>query len=178
MAKRGIQGSAVALAAAGLYLAYVGLKDIPFFDGMRSLLRQETPTPKATHSPFVVAGASSLVNAGLNNLNAAKGDTGIAQLTGNAKNAYPAIRAVAPGQILGWGLRDNISDHPAGLAMDVMTRDNTRAMQIIAVFRTLPGAKYWIWNGKIANRDVNNWEIRSRNKGSNDHVDHVHLSFS
>lgn len=48
----GIKGSAVLAGTAGLYLVYVGVKDIPFFDCLRQLVRKETPKPRAEHDKF------------------------------------------------------------------------------------------------------------------------------
>jgi hypothetical protein len=175
---KGIAGSAVLVGTIGLYLVYVGVKDVPFFDGLRSLLRQDVPTPRQAHSPYIASGALALASAGVTGgtTAGAEGDKGISQLVGNAKAAYPVIRTIAPGPIYGWGLRDNPSDHPLGKALDVMTKDNVRAQQIIAVFRTRPGAKYWIWNRQIASAALD-WKIRPYT-GPNPHTDHVHLSFS
>lgn len=65
---KGVAGSAVVVATAGLYLAYVGVRDVPFTEGLRQLFRREAPTPRATHTPYtvkdVVKGAS-IVAAGV-----------------------------------------------------------------------------------------------------------------
>lgn len=49
MARRspGVKGSAVFAGTAALYLVYVGVKDVPFFSGLRELFRKQTPTPRA-----------------------------------------------------------------------------------------------------------------------------------
>ena len=172
----GVAGSAALVGAAGLYLAYVGIKDVPFFEGLADIIRSKPPTPKRAHGAYVpknpAFGSGTAKSAA-----PAPGDSGIDRLVGNAAAAYPAIRAVAPGKIIGWGLRPSgTSDHPRGLAMDVMTGDNSAAQRIITVFRQQPGAKYWIWNRKIANRDVDNWRIRGY-VGASPHTDHVHTSF-
>ncbi len=181
MAKRtlGVSGTAVMVGTAGLYLAYVGLKDIPFFDGLRSLVRQEPPTPRASHTPWNPALIQSAA-VGLATAAATPGaaDKGIDRLVGNAKNGYNVIRPLGTWQILGWGLRpDMSSDHPKGLAIDVMTKSEADAQRIITAFRGTPGAKYWIWNREIANVAVKNWTQRHYS-GINPHTDHVHLSWS
>jgi len=170
----GIAGSAVLVGTAGLYLVYAGVRDVPIVDGLRQLLRRETPTPRAVHSPYiaqVVAGGVATINA------IAPSDGGIEKLVGNAAAAYPVFRAMGNWKILGWGLRPDLSsDHPKGLALDIMTTSNADAQAIIAKFKTLPGAKYWIWNRRIGNISRSWRDIAYT--GASPHTDHVHLSFS
>jgi hypothetical protein len=173
----GVAGSAALVGAAGLYLVYVGVKDVPFFQGLSDIIRSTPPTPKKQHGAYVpknpAYGTGTAKAAGTG-----AGDKGIDRLIGNAARAYPAMRQIAPGDILGWGLRPSGgSDHPRGLAMDVMTTDNTVAQNVIALFRNQTGAKYWIWNRQIANREVDNWRVRPYT-GLSPHTDHVHLSYS
>jgi hypothetical protein len=175
----GIAGSAVLVGAAGLYLVYVGIRDVPFISGLRELLRKQTPTSRETHTPFNVqdlrVGANTVIGAALD---VREGDSGISKLVGNAATAYPIFRRMGNWQILGWGLRPDLSsDHPKGLAMDIMHPTPQEASAIIAQFRGLPGAKYWIWNRQIANVAVDNWRVRPYS-GPSPHTDHVHLSFS
>lgn len=180
MARRslGISGTAVALGTAGLYLAYVGVKDVPFMDGLRSLLRQERPTPRQAHLPFTPQTVQGLTNIGASAVGiVGKNDKGIDKLVGNARNAYPVFRQAGDWQILGWGLRPSgTSDHPRGLALDIMTTSNDDAQRIIKIFRSLPGPKYWIWNRQIASAE-RGWTVRSYS-GLSPHTDHVHLSFT
>jgi hypothetical protein len=168
----GVSGSAVLFGTAGLYLVYVGVKDVPFLEGLRSLLRKEVPTPKATHSPYAPdarPGIGTIVPTD---------DLVSARLVGNAKTGYAAIRALGGWTIYGWGIRPDLtSDHPKGLAIDVMRPTEAEAQKIISTFRGTPGAKYWIWNRQIANVAVDNWRIRPYN-GASPHTDHVHLSWS
>lgn len=49
----GIKGSAVLVGTAGLYLVYIGVKDVPFMDGLRDILRQKRPTPREAHLAYV-----------------------------------------------------------------------------------------------------------------------------
>lgn len=46
MARGGISGIAVALAAAGGYLIFIGIRDVPFVAGLREILSGSTPTGK------------------------------------------------------------------------------------------------------------------------------------
>lgn len=175
----GIAGSAVLVGTAGLYLVYVGIRDVPIVDGLRQLLNKEVPSSRTPHAPFKVtefkSGVAAIAGAALD---IKEGDNGVSKLVGNAAAAYPRIRALGNWQILGWGLRPDLSsDHPKGLAMDVMHPTAAEASIIITQFRSLPGAKYWIWNRQIANVARDNWRVRPYT-GPNPHTDHVHLSFS
>ncbi len=67
------------------------------------------------------------------------------------------------------------SDHPLGKAIDLMTSDETSAQRIISVFRTQPGAKYWIWNRKKG--ALTSLWVPYTYTGPNPHTDHVHLSY-
>lgn len=183
MAKRslGVPGSAVLFGTAGLYLVYVGYKDIGFVDGLRSLLRREAPQSKTPHSPYTPTTLATVQLAGQPSAFAGTrgpNDKGIDALVGNARTGYAAIRALGNWTIYGWGLRaDMSSDHPKGLAIDVMNPTDADAQRIITVFRGTPGAKYWIWKRQIANVARDNWRIRPYS-GPSPHTDHVHLSWS
>lgn len=180
MARRnaGISSSAVLIGAAGLYLVYVGIKDVPFFDGLRQLLNAQSPTG-ADHPAYTPTTAATVALATAPTAFPGRGpkDTGIDALVGNARTGYAAIRPLGNWQILGWGLRaDMSSDHPLGKAIDVMHPSAAEAQTIIGAFRRTPGAKYWIWQRQIANAHVDNWRVRPYN-GPNPHTDHVHLSW-
>lgn len=169
----GISGSAVFLATAGLYLAYVGVKDVPFFQGMREILQAQRPVGK-THNPFIpktptVPTTGTGVRAN---------DVGVDRLVGNAAAAYPLLKNAFPSlQFLGYGLRPSgTSDHPRGLALDLMNPTHEEAARIIQLFKPLPGSEYWIWNRQIGNRNRENWSPRTY-YGLSPHTDHVHLSF-
>lgn len=186
MARRsvGVSGTALFLGSVGVYLAYIGVKDVPFVDGMRELFRQEKLTPRKEHSPYepVLGGTAPSPGGQGGSAEPGPNDSGISQLKGNAKHGYSKIRPMGNWTIYGWGLRPSgNSDHPRGLAIDVMHTKENEAQQIIAVFKTLPGAKYWIWNRKIANRSPMRgaapWAPRPYS-GASPHTDHVHLSWS
>ena len=49
---KGVAGSAVLVGTAGLYLAFVGVRDVPFTEGLRQLFRREAPTPRRIHAPY------------------------------------------------------------------------------------------------------------------------------
>lgn len=186
MARRsvGISGTALFLGVGGIYLVYIGVKDVPFVDGMRDLFRQQQPTPRKAHQPYEPELDSSDGTAGIGGSGGSvevvpgPNDRGIAQLRGNARLGFVKIRGMNKRwTIYGWGLRPSgNSDHPLGKAIDVMHPTPAEALQIIAVFKTLPGAKYWIWNREIANAKIRNWEPR-RYTGASPHTDHVHLSW-
>lgn len=173
--RAGISGSAVLFGTAGLYLVYVGVKDVPFFDGLRAILRKERPTPSTTHAPYVLPAVADITVGALAGFDAVtSGDLG---LVGNAASALQQWRQLYPNlNMLGRGERPTPnSDHPKGKAIDIMTTDNSTAQNIIRIFKTQPGAKYWIWSrqqGHIAKL----W-IPTRYTGDNPHTDHVHLSY-
>lgn len=168
----GINGTAALFAAAGLYLIYAGIKNVGFFEGVRSLLRQERPVSKA---PTPVS-ATDVAAGGTGGSEGA--DKGIDKLIGNAKAAYPKVKSSFPGlTVYGWRSVGSVpnSDHPKGLALDVMNPTGAQANAIILLFRSLPGAHYWIWSGHKASTE-SGWKVGIYT-GPNPHTDHVHLSF-
>jgi len=163
----GVPGSAVLAGTAGLYLIYVGFKNVPFVDGLRSLLRKQSPQPKSTSGAlrggFIDPGSSQ------------QGELG---LVGNALAAYKQWRRLFPSMTMyGRGARPNVpsSDHPKGLAIDLMTSDETTARNIINFFKLQTGAKYWIWNRQKGSM-TSLW-VPYPYTGENSHTDHVHLSY-
>lgn len=188
--KPGVPGLAVMLGTVGLYLTYVGVKDIAFFDGLRSILRKQRPTPRQIHTAYTPTEievnaeqlrAASNVGASLfkGATALAAGDSGIEQLKGCAAANYPVLKKTFSGLIIGgWRATSSVpnSDHPKGLALDIMNPNLLQAEQIIILFRGMPGAKYWIWNRRTASAS-NNWAIK-RYTGPSPHTDHVHLSFT
>jgi hypothetical protein len=76
----------------------------------------------------------------------------------------------------GWRAHGSVpgSDHPKGKALDLMTTSGAVAAIIISAFRSMLGAKYWIWNRQIASAP--DWRARPYH-GPSPHEDHVHLSF-
>ena len=172
-AGKGVSGSAVLIATAGLYLVYVGIKNVPFFSGLRSLLRQEQPEPRLVSS---IVGVASDLGSTVASI-AVGSDTGIDKLVGNARNAYPKLKSAFPGlKMGGWRPTGSVpnSDHPKGLAIDVMTANTLVGNSVILLFRGMPGANYWIFKMKRA--QAPNWKITPYT-GPNPHNDHVHLSF-
>jgi hypothetical protein len=181
--KAGISGIAALTGAIALWLVYAGVRDVPVFEGLRQVLRAERPTPSRTHSPFdptINTGAGAVAGASLVNAGGAiaKGDRGIDRLVGNAASAYPVLKARFPSLAMhGWRATGSVpgSDHPKGLAIDVMTANAFVHVQVILAFRGLPGAKYWISRGQRA--QAPQWAIEPYT-GPSPHTDHVHLSFS
>lgn len=165
----GVPGSAVLFGTAGLYLVYIGIKNVPFFEGLRSLLRQQRPTPKTTSTSGISAGKIGHIF---------EGDKGTDKLVGYAKNAYPVFRQLFPKlTIYGWRSVGSVpnSDHPKGKALDIMNPTSGQANAIIITFMGLPGATYWIWNRERAARNKG-WKVE-KYLGPSPHLDHVHLSF-
>lgn len=182
MAKRtygGVSGSAVLFGTAGLYLAYVGIKNVPFFEGLRSLLRQEKPVPKTSvtgPNPFSRLGSTITP---VSELGEPSGkDTGIDKLVGYAAAAYPKFKGQFPNLTIGgWRSVGSVpnSDHPKGKALDIMHPTDAQAAAIIFIFSGMPGANYWIWKRKKASKS-GGWQPKAY-LGPSPHIDHVHLSF-
>lgn len=165
MSKKGLSGSAVFLGAASLYLVYIGIKDVPFTEGLRSLLRKEQPTPRVKSGTSDGSGDDV-------------GTTGDLGLVGYAASALPEWRKLYPSMnMLGRGPRTDVanSDHPKGKAIDMMTSDPAIASAIITKFKNQTGAKYWIWNHHSG--DVRTLWFPKPYNGPNPHTDHVHLSY-
>jgi hypothetical protein len=184
MARRsvGVSGTALFLGVVGIYLVYVGVEDVPFVDGMRELFQQKKPTPRKEHSPYEPDLSGSTPTGGAGGGTGELGpvgpnDSGIDKLRGNARIGYRKIRGMNKRwTIYGWGLRPSgNSDHPLGKAIDVMNPTGAEALMIIAAFKTMPGAKYWIWNREIGQAKFD-WVPR-RYTGPSPHTDHVHLSW-
>lgn len=163
----------VLLATIGLYLVYVGVKDVSFFDGMRSILRSEKPVEGVTGGNTANAGTIP------DGTGASTGnDSGIDKLVTYAKSAYPRFKTQFPNLTIGgWRSQGSVpnSDHPKGKALDIMNPTSQQASAIIFLFRGMPGAKQWIWNNNTAFRKEG-WKVKAY-LGPNPHTDHVHLSF-
>lgn len=169
--KLGIPGSAVLFGTAGLYLVYVGVQNLSFFDSLRALLRGERPVSNEISKGIGKADWTGTATATGN-------DTGITQLQGYAASAYPKIKSLVPNLTIGgWRSSGSVpnSDHPKGKALDIMNPTAEQAAKIIFVFKTLPGAKQWIWYRETAFR-TQRWQKKTY-LGPNPHTDHVHLSF-
>jgi hypothetical protein len=112
-------------------------------------------------------------------------------LVGNAARGWPTVALKVPALIVvgGRAARPNNpnSDHPKGLAVDIMVKPgnagpvgisdpaNRLAGEIIGAFKKTAGAHYWIWNGRLGDRD-RLWAGYSYTKFGG-HYDHVHLSW-
>jgi len=162
----GIPGTALLFGTVGLYLVYVGVRDVPFFDGLRQLLRRQRPSARGEHAPFqstTGAGPTATVPVPVSGQN----DQGVKELVGSAAAAYPLLKARWPHlRMLGKGLRpaNPNSDHPAGKAIDVMTTNRLEHSAIATFAEGLPGFHYWI--SDLLDKP-----------GIGDHSDHIHLSF-
>lgn len=180
--RAGLSGAALFVGIGGLYLAYAGVRDVPLVDGLRSLLRGERPAEK--QAAFAAVNLARIAEAGSNALSIAGGaiqglggDTGIDRLVGNARMAYPGLKAAFPTlRMGGWRATGSVpgSRHPLGLAIDVMTTDGATAGRVIAHFRGTPGARTWIWNRQDASAPF--WRVTPYS-GPSPHTDHVHLDW-
>ncbi|NUP79751.1 MAG: hypothetical protein HOV96_19620 [Nonomuraea sp.] len=82
--------------------------------------------------------------------------------------------------IYGYGQRDNVSDHPLGLALDFMTRTGQPLADYARSNAARLGVHYVIWNQQIWNidRDAEGWRpMANRGSPTANHQDHVHVSF-
>lgn len=80
--------------------------------------------------------------------------------------------------LLGVGSRSGASDHPRGLALDLMTRGATGDAIAACALENMEalGVKYVIWEQRINHGD--GWEAMSDRGGDTaNHMDHVHVSF-
>lgn len=85
-----------------------------------------------------------------------------------------------PGGIGGVGSRPNVSDHPAGLALDFMTMKDTALGNRIAGYLIANAqrmaVKYLIWQQKF-NEGAGWSQMEDRGSITANHMDHVHSSF-
>jgi hypothetical protein len=182
----GLSGAALFVGIGGLYLAYAGIRDVPLVDGLRSLLRGETPAgAKAAPdwAPITMAQVAAQEGDGTPPASGQlTGDSGIAGLKGAAALAYPVLKAAFPHlRMGGWRPSGSVpnSDHPKGLAIDVMTGDDAMAQRVIGVARRTPKLRNWIWNRHYASVNTG-WRKTpcGGSCGPSPHTDHVHLSWS
>lgn len=83
--------------------------------------------------------------------------------------------------ILGYGKRDNETDHDDGLALDYMTRSGGALAAYARANAARLGVTYVIWNQHIwsAGKDAEGWRpMEDRGSPTANHKDHVHVSFS
>ena len=103
------------------------------------------------------------------------GGTGVGGTVGAAANAWRIFRRVFGLPMGGRAPRANVSDHPVGKAIDIMTTNRALHRAIIALGKQLPGAKYW-----ISYRQIGHARSGFRPNyygGPSPHTDHVHWSF-
>lgn len=175
-------GSAVLIGAAGLYLVYAGVKDVPLIAGLRQIMQGKAPqgSEKRPYAPtrpaeFGVDTVSSASGIG----GRQGGCDGPLGLCGNAAIGYAQMKPLFP-HINAGGYRPKGSvpgsRHPMGLAVDWPTTSNAEAQRIIAAFKKTRGARVWIWNRQIASA-VTGWKI-SGYDGPSPHTDHVHVDWN
>lgn len=91
--------------------------------------------------------------------------------------AEQIARQFGMSHIGGWRATGSVpgSDHPKGLALDVMTRDVSKGNAVAAWATKRPDVTYVIWNRRIYDRrNGKGWQ---RYSGPSPHTDHVHISF-
>lgn len=81
--------------------------------------------------------------------------------------------------LIGVAQRSRASDHPSGLAVDIMARgaQGDRIAECALANRQALGISYVIWNQRVNYGD--GWELMSDRGGiTANHKDHVHISFN
>jgi hypothetical protein len=186
----GLSGAALFIGVGGLYLAYAGVRDVPLVEGLRSLLRGQAP-PSAKQgpdwAPITMEGIAAQEGDGVPAPQGALGDTGISRLKGGAALAYPILKAAFPHlHFGGWRPQGSVpnSDHPKGLALDISggvfgqgpEAADATAKRVIALARSTPGFRVWIWNRHYGSGPPPGSPCGSH-CGPSPHTDHVHISW-
>jgi hypothetical protein len=199
VAGRGINGAAVTLAAAGAYLVYAGIRNVPLLDGLRDLFAGRLPAPRP-RTPTAVsfattvgsqagaaAGAASGGPKTLAEALAAAVKAGYKYTLGPVKD-YVATAAYEIGPKFGiktiYGWAPGLYEHPKGRALDFMINTpglgaptgSALATYVVANYQRL-NVYYVIWNRQVWNvtRINDGWH---KYTGTNPHTDHVHVSFN
>jgi hypothetical protein len=186
VATRGISGLAVVLAAAGGFLVYAGIRNVPILPGLRELASGKVPTPKPVAPTQVEFGIAAGVGTA-----PVKGPAGgiqgaidAAYKLGNVRPVTKAaVQEIGPKfgikTVYGWA--PGLYDHPKGLAADFMVNTpglskatgDALAAYVIANAARLK-VKYVIWYRRSWNPQRGTWVDYH---GDSDHTDHVHVSF-
>lgn len=183
--KGGISGLAVAVAAAGGFLVYAGIKDVPLLEGLREIIGGKTPTGREQKKTAVWTGGSA-VGAGAADMAGVMGSYALPGVQPHVRMAANEIGGAYGIKSIG-GFRPSDLDHGRGLAVDVMTDNggiNTPLNQRVAAYgyahRERLGLTYIIADMKIASASKG-WVWRPykpiTSSGDFRHVRHVHFSF-
>lgn len=186
MAKGGISGLAVSVAAVGGYLVYAGIQDVPLIEGLREIIGGKVPTGRPQKKTAVFGSAVGSAAADM------AGVMGSYALPGVQPHAQLALREIggAYGIKTIGGFRVSELDHGRGLGGDVMTDNvtgsgiNTPLNQRVAAYghahRERLGLTYIIADMRIASASKG-WTWRPYNPITNTgdfrHERHVHFSF-
>lgn len=195
----GINGGAVTLAAAGAFLVYAGIRNVPILDGLRDLAAGRLPAPRprdptkvsfATTAGAQAGAAAGAVSPGPQTLAqalAAAVRAGYKYTLGPVKD-YVAQAAYEIGPkfniktIYGWA--PGLYEHPLGRALDFMINTPGLGASVGAAVATYAVANYQrlnvyyvIWNRQVWNstKISQGWH---KYTGTNPHTDHVHVSFN
>ncbi|MHA6617221.1 hypothetical protein [Pseudonocardia sp. DLS-67] len=155
-------------------------------DGVR-MVANLVPVP-ATHEPEPLElDVSDLVKAvGLNAIEARRAEANCAADLSSLGRVKPWVRDAArflsclydEPDLIGIGQRSRDSDHPRGLAVDLMTRGEKgdRIAECALDNQEELGVEYVIWKQRINYGD--GWErMEDRGGTTENHYDHVHVSF-
>lgn len=183
MAKGGISGLSVAVAAVGGFVVYAGIRDVPLVEGLRELLQGKVPTGREQKKPIVFPGKASTGIAKTGTTTAIDGRYKLGAVQPHVKlAAYEVGPQFNITTIGGWRAGDAF-DHPRGLALDFMidnipngTAVGGQLANYLWTNRDRLGITYVIWNRRIisVSRQREGWR---RYSGASPHTDHVHGSF-
>jgi len=177
-ARGGISGLAVTLAAAGGYLVYAGIRNVPLVEGLRELATGRLPQGRPV-APTVV----SFLRAGqVAPDTGAKAAAGAYKLGPVKPHVADAAREIGGRfgirTVYGWA--PGLYDHPKGLALDFMVyADRAKGDQLASWVLANAGRlriTYVIWYRRIWSvaRAAEGWRPYF---GISSHTDHVHTSF-
>lgn len=182
--KGGISGLAVAVAAAGGFLVYAGIKDVPLLDGLRQIISGQTPTGRDPKVTAVWSGGSAVGDAAAGMAGALVGAKDY-KLKGVQPHVYDAANEIGSMTQAAYvsGFRVDPGDHGRGLALDVGCNNREHNERIAAygmANRDRLGLTYIICNMRIASAS-RGWTWRAynpiTNQGDFRHEKHTHFSF-
>lgn len=195
--KFGLNGLGVTMVAAGAYLAYAGIRNVPLLDGLRELAGGRLPAPRPSGRTLVTFTSVDKLNppgsdgstdqlSSTDKLTTLSGDAAVKKynlgpVTATLANA---VADIAPRfglkTVGGWRKFDQFPDHPTGHAADFMIDNmpNGHALgDSIAAYIISNAARlrvdYIIWNRRSWNPRRGTWAAYT---GTNPHIDHVHLT--
>lgn len=190
MASQGISGVAVTVAAAGGFLVYAGIRNVPILDGLRDLAAGRLPAPRPPAPTKVTFGDRAATGGGTGGTGSGSpqpgGQTGFGgRYSLGAVKSHVEAAAYDIGPRFGiktiYGWAPGQYDHPKGLALDFMINNIANGKSVgdqLAAYVLANASRlrvsYVIWYRRSWNPGRGTWVPYS---GASDHTDHVHVSF-